>query len=417
MIEKIKVGYGSTEAMLAWRITPVSMPRECFPELHNGCCPADPVVARIEFGRYNPDNEAETPDGNSRVVSRMNSGAPSNRTGDPPQGTYSVIIPAYNAASTLPECLESIYGQSCLERLVEVIVVDDASTDDTAEIALAYGCRVINSPVRQGPASARNRGAAEACSERLLFVDADIVLPEDALAGFDECFRARPDVSTFVAARSPQTRYKNIASRYKNYWTAYNWSMQRHAQALNGSAFAISRTEFILSGGFDEQIQDAFYEDDELGHRIADRGGRIGVAHDIRVMHIKKLTLGSLLVRDMNPGYAQYMMKRRRSGFFRLRYSSVTKSFLVSFPLLTLALLAGVLAGVVPGHPRPLLLMCAGLIVVVAGINFRFWAFIRDNEGASWPLLQFIPLFLLHVFCTGMAQIAGFIKALFAPGQ
>ena len=76
----------------------------------------------------------------------------------------SVVVPAYNAESTLPDCLESL-GQLVYPRdRYEVIVVDNGSTDRTHELAKAYPVKLVTE-LRQGAASARNRGVREAGSE------------------------------------------------------------------------------------------------------------------------------------------------------------------------------------------------------------------------------------------------------------
>ena len=93
----------------------------------------------------------------------------------------SVIIPAFNEADYLPSTLDSI--QRASEHLrsradvdVEVIVVDNNSTDDTAAVAEAMGATVVGEPV-QGIGRARNRGASVAEGDVLVFVDADVTVP------------------------------------------------------------------------------------------------------------------------------------------------------------------------------------------------------------------------------------------------
>ncbi|MHB9155123.1 MAG: glycosyltransferase family 2 protein [Endomicrobiales bacterium] len=88
----------------------------------------------------------------------------------------SVIIPAYNNGAYLPESIESVLRQTC--RDLEILVVDDGSTDNTREVAQRYA---LKDPGRvryvyqqnRGPGAARNRGIAEARGEYLAFLDAD----------------------------------------------------------------------------------------------------------------------------------------------------------------------------------------------------------------------------------------------------
>ncbi|MEP7199108.1 MAG: glycosyltransferase family A protein, partial [Chloroflexota bacterium] len=83
----------------------------------------------------------------------------------------SVIIPAYNAAPTLGDCLRALRQQSFAHDQYEVIVVDDGSTDETAAMAEQCGARIVRQPKR-GPAAARNLGVTQARGEVVLFTDA-----------------------------------------------------------------------------------------------------------------------------------------------------------------------------------------------------------------------------------------------------
>lgn len=97
----------------------------------------------------------------------------------------SFVIPAWNEAAELPETLrtlraaaDAVFGQEGYE----VIVVDDASTDATPEIARAAGARLVQGEWRQ-ISRVRNAGAAEARAERLVFVDADTTVTPELLRG------------------------------------------------------------------------------------------------------------------------------------------------------------------------------------------------------------------------------------------
>jgi len=88
----------------------------------------------------------------------------------------SVIVPAYNAARTLGACLEALGQQTMPREQYEIILVDDGSTDDTAQIAGRYaGVKVLKLARNRGAAAARNAGIAAAQGELLLFTDADCI--------------------------------------------------------------------------------------------------------------------------------------------------------------------------------------------------------------------------------------------------
>ena len=92
----------------------------------------------------------------------------------------SVIIPVYNAATYLPACLDSVLAQTC--RDIEVIIVDDGSTDGSGKVCDDYVCRDARVRVihreNGGPSAARNEGLALAKGEYVAFVDSDDVVHE-----------------------------------------------------------------------------------------------------------------------------------------------------------------------------------------------------------------------------------------------
>jgi glycosyltransferase involved in cell wall biosynthesis len=96
----------------------------------------------------------------------------------------SIIVPAYNEAGYIEYCLASIHAaleaNSELLPAAEVIVVDNNSSDATAALAEAAGARVVREPVNQ-ISRARNAGAAAACGDWLMFIDADSQLSTDLL--------------------------------------------------------------------------------------------------------------------------------------------------------------------------------------------------------------------------------------------
>lgn len=106
--------------------------------------------------------------------------------------TFTVIIPCYNQAHWLPEAVESALAQTPAP---QVIVVDDGSTDATAEVAAWYGDRIrlIRQP-NAGLPAARNAGILQADGEYLVFLDSDDALRPDYLARAATALTARPDV-------------------------------------------------------------------------------------------------------------------------------------------------------------------------------------------------------------------------------
>jgi cellulose synthase/poly-beta-1,6-N-acetylglucosamine synthase-like glycosyltransferase len=215
--------------------------------------------------------------------------------------SYSVIIPVRNGARTLGRCLDALRAQTGAPMRPEVIVVDDASTDGTVEVAQAHGVRLLTLPRRQGPAAARNAGAAEAQGEVLLFLDADC---EAAPDWCQEMLRplSAPDVcAVYGAYRSRQKgwvarlgqaefdeRYARLALRQSIDFLA------THAAAIRGNAF-------LQVGGFRTDLRGN--EDVELAFRLSHRGYRIAFAPHAIVYHEHPDALPIYLRTKVSRGY------------------------------------------------------------------------------------------------------------------
>lgn len=106
--------------------------------------------------------------------------------------TFSVIIPCRNGINYLGEAVESIRGQA---EATEIIVVDDGSTDTTAQLAASLGCQVLSQPP-SGPSRARNLGLREAQGDFIMFLDHDDVLAPGALLNLYDAFTPETGIVT-----------------------------------------------------------------------------------------------------------------------------------------------------------------------------------------------------------------------------
>jgi len=118
----------------------------------------------------------------------------------------SVVIPAYNCAATLPEALDSVARQTF--RDLEVIVVDDASTDGTPDLGVKLTdrrppCRYVKFPCNMGPAAARNRGIFEARATWVAFLDADDAWLPDRLEYQFSVAAQHPEAACFCGVVVP----------------------------------------------------------------------------------------------------------------------------------------------------------------------------------------------------------------------
>src|SRR5205814_10481932 len=107
--------------------------------------------------------------------------------------SVSIIVPVYNNPHDLVECLNALVPLHSPE--VEIIVVDDASTDDIHTVITQSSVQVLRLMHNSGPAAARNHGARHAQGKILFFVDADIILSPGAVSYVVQLFNAYPDIA------------------------------------------------------------------------------------------------------------------------------------------------------------------------------------------------------------------------------
>lgn len=202
--------------------------------------------------------------------------------------TLSVIIPAYNAAATLGRCLENVRQQTL--PATEIIVVDDASRDNTVEIARAHGVKVIALPRNQGPGVARNAGAAAATGEILAFTDSDCVPPADWLERITAPLAATGVVAATGGYAGPV--HETFLTRLQDsVLHARQRFLPAEIESTITSNFACKRAAFLAVGGFpiymrrrDPATPVWGNEDEELGFLLA-RRGRIRWLSDAGVRH------------------------------------------------------------------------------------------------------------------------------------
>lgn len=199
---------------------------------------------------------------------------PQGRSGRPPR--VSVVMPSWNAAPTIRQAIGSVLDGSFQD--VEVIVVDDGSTDDTAASVEAFGApvRLLRQHPRRGPSAARNRAIQEARGELVAFLDADDLWHPDKLRHQITHMDAAPDVGLV---------YTNVWNTDGDTFLPMNRSARRVArtgdvyEALFQENFIVTSTVLVRRsvlvdvGGFDESL--TISEDFDLWLRIA-RGHRVG---------------------------------------------------------------------------------------------------------------------------------------------
>jgi glycosyltransferase involved in cell wall biosynthesis len=306
--------------------------------------------------------------------------------------TVSVIVPAHNEERYLGRCLASLQAQEA-EFPVEIIVVDNRSTDGTRDIALRSGVAVVAS-ASATPAGVRNDGAAVAGGEFLAFLDGDCTAPGRWLATMVARLRADDGA---VAIGGP------CVAPSDGTWVERAWappvSTARDAAGLAAANLMVRRDVFDRLAGFDRTLMTA--EDDDLARRLR-REGRVISATDVTVVHHGyPRDLASIFAKSLWHGSSQL----RAHGLFGDRMVMLTLAWLGCLGALAVALVARLPLGA-------LLLAAAALVLLPAALA---QARLRRSAPAV-RLAAFLPLVLIGNFVLA-GRAAGIVRELRGAGR
>jgi len=317
----------------------------------------------------------------------------------------SVIMPVYNGRAFIARSLPPLIDMVGRSELVEVIVVDDTSTDDTAALAVQMGARVMPSGGRLGPGGARNMAAAQARGDILWFVDADVVVHGDAARELRRAF-AEPDVTAAFGSYDDQPAAKNFLSQYKNLvHHFYHHRGHREASTFWAGCGGVRKDAFLALGGFDVmQYTRPSIEDIELGYRLRAAGGRIVLWPALQGTHLKVWRFFNLIhteifcraipwsrlmlsrtgmVNDLNVGTGE----RMRAVVAGLFFASVVASLHPAVPGWVALAALGAIA-LANGRLLRLFYRRKGALFALGGLLFHQFYYLYSSAAFAWCWLE-----------------------------
>jgi len=227
--------------------------------------------------------------------------------------SVSIIIPTFNGASRIGNCVDALLRQT-VGRDAEILVVNDGSTDQTADVVPRYsGVRLINQ-LNAGPAAARNRGANEANGAIILFTDDDCVPAPDWLSSMSLPF-ADPEVigvkgvyrtaQNSMVARFVQIEYED---RYR--------LMARFPciDFIDTYSAGFRRDRFLEMKGYDSSFPVACAEDIDLSYRMSARGWKMKFVPAAIVYHTHPDTLSRYLKKKYKFAFWRVLAVRKNPG-------------------------------------------------------------------------------------------------------
>jgi GT2 family glycosyltransferase len=205
-----------------------------------------------------------------------------------------VYIPCYNAERYLKDCLEAVLQQTYSPD--EVLVIDDGSTDHTAEIASRYPdpVRVIQHQKNKGLAAARNTAVLNSRNEWIASVDADVVPAQDWLEKLVE--RIRGDAIAGAGGKLIERFQRKLADRWRASHMAQNWgdNPNEEPSSLFGSN-TLFKVSAIKGVGLYNEVFRTNYEDVDLCLRLLKRGFRLYYTPHAVCYHLREDTIRSVL--------------------------------------------------------------------------------------------------------------------------
>ena len=315
----------------------------------------------------------------------------------------SVVIPAYNAADTLGECLGALARS--VKRPDEILVVDDGSSAEQsrriATLVAEHGGRLIHQ-LNAGPAAARNRGARESTGDILVFLDADVRVHPSTISQLAEAL-ADQHLDAVFGSYDDNPSDGSVVSDFRNLLHHFvHQGSRREASTFWAGCGAVRRSIFT-STGFDESYTGASIEDVAFGWKLTAAGHRIESRPEIQVTHLKCWTLKSFLSTDLFSRAIPWTRMMLADG------GSLPGDLNFSLAHRASTLLAGVLplslwlAIRLPWHA----LAGAGLcLVLLAWLNRGFLGFLARGRGVGFALQAF-PLHIAHYFAGGLGFVAG----------
>lgn len=271
----------------------------------------------------------------------------------------SFIVPCYNSDKTLWNCLDSIFKQDFSDSF-EVIVVDNASTDNTAKVAKSFPEVIYYYEKIPGRSQARNRGAGIAKGVYLAFIDSDVILDQhwlkimfqhavDSIVGLQGIIKPMPShLSPFL------DQYRDFLFLERKS-VDYNLLKMRIAESpmINTASCIYRRTQFLSMGGFDDQL--SRHEDIDFSKRLFLSGHHLQCTKAISYVYYDQ-SLFNYLKRSFDEGVSKVNYLNKWQA---IEYANIKLTFIMQLAVLIKLTIFTIMKG----------LLCFNPYLIFMGIN------------------------------------------------
>ena len=311
----------------------------------------------------------------------------------------SIIIPFHENVGQLSLCLGA--ARRSMEQ-AEILIAADGAFEDCRPLAGVHRAVVISVEGPSGPATARNRAAAHAAGDVLVFLDADVVPAPDALPGMCRLLEEQPALAGVFGAYDLEPAERNFMSQFKNLSHACIHEAGRgEASTFWAGLGAIRATVFRRVGGFDERFRQPSVEDIDLGYRVAALGHTLRLDPRFRGRHLKRWTMRSSVATDITARGIPWTQLIRR--FDPPRHElNLSAALRLSVVCAYLLVISGVLLTVTAWAMVP----AAAALLALILLNFRYYRWFANQRGVLFAL-RTVPAHVVHHLCNGLSFTIG----------
>jgi len=317
----------------------------------------------------------------------------------------SVVIPAYNASSTIKKCLDAVVSQD-FKDTYEIVMVDDGSKDNTAEIVKKYKKVKYIFQKNAGPATARNKGWENSNGDIIVFTDSDCVPEKDWLSEMVKPFEKEKSIGAVGGAYGKTINNESklatligeeIKFRYKN--------IGNYTDAHGSYSLAVRKEILEKVNGFNESYPVATAEDWDLCYKITKLGYKIYFNKKAKTGHHHPSNLKKYLKTQFRHGfYRMKLYKDHKDKASGDKYSGNAK-YIVAFSGLTILFL---FLGIFINDFLKLFFLCFLILLI---FNFKLFEFFLKKDGLLFAIEELL-LQLIRGFTWTMGMIKGIISFL-----
>lgn len=317
--------------------------------------------------------------------------------------SVSVIVPAFNNEKTIGETVKSLKNMDYPKDRLEIIVVDDASTDKTAEVALSHGATVVRREERGGCAAAKNTGVNHAKNEIIAFIDSNVRAAKNWLKELVKPFEdlAVGAVGGFIEVKFQRT---NMLEKYESYDSHFR-KRKEDTKSVPGSNSAYRREVFEVVGKLDPYLG----EDPDFCYRVLSCGYKMVFAEKAMVYHPypndfwtyfkKQVYYGwqRTLIFLLRPQCRSILIKDEHTPLTTLMQPFIVIAMILSLLLIPISNLFGFVS----------ISIC--VLLIILNIPFLRYVLARDAKFVLFAFL--VSLFRSFAHAIGMAHgVISFIK-------